>query len=175
MVRFNWDRNNTEKLSFRHGSDWGDPRKSPSPHNSSNSSGKKQKLAKSRNLRQTPAIQQEVDLKKTIRRTSTSRMIVSIPAKPATRKKVRMGFKHLVVRSAVSSTQPATRTGKSTQKKIKHSIVSSLIEKDVSSIAEMQKLAIRLYKAISSSQFSEASSLASDIYGEAQRYLNNAK
>ncbi|MEG9437402.1 hypothetical protein JAO29_14695 [Edaphobacter sp. HDX4] len=40
-------------------------------------------------------------------------------------------------------------------------------------MAEMQKLAIRLYKALGENQMVEAASLASDVYGECLHHLEH--
>ena len=64
---------------------------------------------------------------------------------------------------------------KSTQQKSTGGSLRMSSGKPVMSIAEMQKLAIRMYKALGSNRMLEASSLASEVYGESLHHMEHAK
>jgi hypothetical protein len=195
MTKMNWDRVRSEDRDLRRGAEWvssesyslpySDPTKSSLNVSAANGSkGKKKKKKKHKLARQSIQVRPNGNV------TVKPRLPVSTLAKTPVLAKPSGILKNPLVRPAQPRNHPkdveaqkapliASKSMSSGPKSTQRSNTGGSLRmssgKPVMTIAEMQKLAIRLYKALGSNRMSEASSLASEVYGESLHHMEHVK
>jgi hypothetical protein len=179
MSKMNWDRVRWEDRASRQGSEWASSDDAApglsAPINTSSSipvalESKKRKKKKKHKVAHR---KMQVQLRGNI--TDNTKLIVSKVTKTPVIQKTSATPKSSPLGPGPQANRATTSNHpKSNHKRIPHLLPASS-GRSAMSVAEIQKLAICLYKALGENKMVEAASLASDIYGESLHCAKHAK